>query len=117
MIMKEKTLKRTDLVASRHINIEKDSLPVDVRPSEKSLLKLPYTFIGASELEVLQAIYNRNTFFCDGGVSKTRGRGPGRGRGRVRSLSFFKECCSMIRVRARVDNNANPNPNPKIASF
>ena len=72
--MKGKTLKRTDLVASRHINIEKDSLPVDVRPSEKSLLKLPYTFIGASELEVLQAIYNRNTFFATG-VSVKRGVG------------------------------------------
>ena len=36
-----KTLSSTYLVASRNINIEKDSLPVDVRRSEKSLLKLP----------------------------------------------------------------------------
>ena len=36
-----KTLSNTDLVASRHIKREKDLLPVDVRLSKKSLLKLP----------------------------------------------------------------------------
>ena len=35
------TLSNTNLVASRHIEREKVSLPVDVRCSETSLLKLP----------------------------------------------------------------------------
>ena len=36
------TLSNTNLVASRHIEREKVSLPVDVRCSKTSLLKLPY---------------------------------------------------------------------------
>ena len=36
-----KALKKTKLVASRHIEREKASLPVDVRCSETPLLKLP----------------------------------------------------------------------------
>ena len=57
------------------------------------------TCIGASEFKVLQAI-QQVYLFCDWGVSKTRGRSWGRSRGR--SLSFFKECCFMVRVRVRV---------------
>ena len=36
-----KTLSNINLVASRHINREKGSLPIEVRPSKTSLLKLP----------------------------------------------------------------------------
>ena len=38
----EKTLKNTNLVASRHFKRVKDSLPVDMHYSKTSLLKLPY---------------------------------------------------------------------------
>ena len=36
-----KTLSNINLVASRHINREKGSLPIEVRPSKTSRLKLP----------------------------------------------------------------------------
>ena len=36
-----KTLSNINLVASRHINREKGSLPIEVRRSKTSLLKLP----------------------------------------------------------------------------
>ena len=36
-----KTLSNINLVASRHINREKGSLPIEVRPSKTSLLKFP----------------------------------------------------------------------------
>ena len=39
--MRENTLGNTNLVASRHMEREKDSLPADVRRSKTSLLKLP----------------------------------------------------------------------------
>ena len=65
-----KTLSSTNLVASRNINIEKDplpvddSLPVDVRRSEKSLLKLPIgwfshdvTKIQTTKLSILLRFY------------------------------------------------------------
>ena len=39
--MREKAPKNTNLVASRHIRRENASLPVDVRHSKTSLLKLP----------------------------------------------------------------------------
>ena len=39
--MRGKALKNTNLVASRHIRRENASLPVDVRHSKTSLLKLP----------------------------------------------------------------------------
>ena len=38
-----KTLSNINLVASRHINREKGSLPIEVRRSKTSLLKLPIT--------------------------------------------------------------------------
>ena len=38
-----KTLSDINLVASRHINREKGSLPIEVRRSKTSLLKLPIT--------------------------------------------------------------------------
>ena len=40
--LREKTLKNTNLVPSRHFKRVKDSLPVDMRYSKMSLLKLPY---------------------------------------------------------------------------
>ena len=42
-----KTLSKTNLVASMHIKREKRSLPVDVRRSKTSLLKLPNLTIEA----------------------------------------------------------------------
>ena len=39
--MRGKALENTNLVASRHIRRENASLPVDVRHSKTSLLKLP----------------------------------------------------------------------------
>ena len=39
-----KSLSNTDLVSSRHLKREKGSLPVDVRRSKTSLLKLPDSF-------------------------------------------------------------------------
>ena len=39
--MRENTLGNTNLVASRHMEREKDSLPLDVRPQKTSLLKPP----------------------------------------------------------------------------
>ena len=39
-----KSLSNTDLVSSRHLKREKGSLPVDVRRSKTSLLKLPNSF-------------------------------------------------------------------------
>ena len=39
-----KTLSNRNLVASRHINREKGSLPIDVRRSKTSLLKIPITW-------------------------------------------------------------------------
>ena len=39
--MRENTLRSTNLVASRHMESENDSLPVNVHPSKTSLLKLP----------------------------------------------------------------------------
>ena len=41
MFIGEKKLSNTNLVVSRHIKREKASLPVDVRRSKTSLLKLP----------------------------------------------------------------------------
>ena len=41
MFIREKKLNNTNLFASRHIKREKASLPVDVRRSKMSLLKLP----------------------------------------------------------------------------
>ena len=38
-----KALSNINLVASRHINREKGSLPIEVRRSKTSLLKLPIT--------------------------------------------------------------------------
>ena len=40
--LREKTLKNTNLVPSRHFKRVKDSLPVDMHYSKTSLLKLPY---------------------------------------------------------------------------
>ena len=40
--LREKTLKNTNLVSSRHFKRVKDSLPVDMHYSKTSLLKLPY---------------------------------------------------------------------------
>ena len=39
-------------MASRNINIEKDSLPVDVRRSEKSLLKLPIGWFSHNVIKI-----------------------------------------------------------------
>ena len=39
-----KTLSNTNMVASRHLKREKGSLPVDVRGSKTSLLKLPNNY-------------------------------------------------------------------------
>ena len=41
VFLRKKALSNTNLVASRHIKSEKGSLPVDVRRSKTSLLKLP----------------------------------------------------------------------------
>ena len=41
LFIREKKLSNTNLLASRHIKREKGSLPVDVRPSKTSLVKLP----------------------------------------------------------------------------
>ena len=43
--LREKTLKNTNLVPSRHFKRVKDSLPVDMHYSQKSLLKLSYNEI------------------------------------------------------------------------
>ena len=40
--LREKTLKNTNLIPSRHFKMVKDSLPVDMYYSKTSLLKLPY---------------------------------------------------------------------------
>ena len=42
VFLREKTLKNTDLVPSRHFERVKDSLPVEMHYSKTSLLKLPY---------------------------------------------------------------------------
>ena len=39
--VREKTIAKTDLFASRHIKRGKASLPVDIRPSKPPSLKLP----------------------------------------------------------------------------
>ena len=44
LLIREKKLSDTNLLASRHIKRENGSLPVDVRPSKTSLLKLPIVF-------------------------------------------------------------------------
>ena len=41
VFIREKKLSNTNLLASRHIKKEEDSLPVDVRRSKTSLVKLP----------------------------------------------------------------------------
>ena len=42
VFLREKTLKNTNLVPSRHFKRVKDSLPVEMHYSKTSLLKLPY---------------------------------------------------------------------------
>ena len=72
VFIREKKLGNTNLSASRHIKMEKASLPIDMRRSKTSLLKLSnsernckYCFITLMILSVIfmaHGIYNTPTF-------------------------------------------------------
>ena len=56
VFIREKKLSNTNLLESRHIKEKKTSLPVDVRRSKTSLLKLPNVKLGTCDL-VWQGIF------------------------------------------------------------
>ena len=114
----EKTLKNTNLVASRHFKRVKDSLPVDMHYSKTSLLKLPYNETRSKTRSRRGSRINTDRFPKRAPKAQAFAGSGGMSQWEIFFLILTSQSpLSWVSESFRQDNLASPSPRMKPCNF